>query len=190
MVLQQLKRGRRIVGAAALASLAWAGAASAQAPVDEHAAAIADFNKRVAAYVVLAKTLTEGLPPLKKTDDPTEIAAREVAMGNAIRAGRAGARPGDILTPKVAKVFRRLIKTDFRSRPREGQKVMLDEIPHFRPKVNQTYPSTWPLATFPPTLLAVMPPLPDGLEYRLLSEALILRDVRANIIVDFVLDVF
>jgi hypothetical protein len=184
------KRGIRIVGAAALASLAWAATASAQTPLNKHAAAIADFNKRIAAYVVFAKTLTDGLPPLKRTDDPVEIAAREVAMGSAIRAGRTGARPGDILTPEVAKVFRRLIKTDFRSRPREGQKVMLDEIPHFHPKVNQTYPSIWPLATFPPTLLAVMPPLPDGLEYRLLSEALILRDVRANIIVDFVLDVF
>jgi hypothetical protein len=35
-----------------------------------------------------------------------------------------------------------------------------------------------------------MPALPDGLEYRLLSDALILRDVRANLIVDFMLDVF
>jgi hypothetical protein len=131
----QLGRGIRIVGTAALASLAWAGAVNAQTPVNKHAAAIAAFNQQVAAYVVLAKTLTEGLPPLKKTDDPTEIAAREVAIGNAIRAGRTGARPGDILTPEVAKVFRRLIKTDFRSRPREGQKVMLDEIPHFHPKI-------------------------------------------------------
>lgn len=178
-----------IVGVAALASLGWAAAAVAQTPVNPQAATIADFNKRVAAYMVLTKTLTEGLPPLKKTDDPTEISAREVALGNAIRAGRAEAHPGDILTPEVAHIFRRIIKSDFRNRPRQGQKVMLDEIPHFRPKVNQTYPSAWPLATFPPTLLAVLPPLPDGLEYRLLSEALILRDVRANVIVDFVLDV-
>ena len=37
---------------------------------------------------------------------------------------------------------------------------------------------------------AKLPELPDRLEYRLLSEALILRDVDANIIVDFILDVF
>ena len=67
---------------------------------------------------------------------------------------------------------------------------MRDEIPHFHPKINQTYPSEWPLATFPATLLAKLPELPDGLEYRLLSEALILRDDNANIIVDFILDVF
>jgi hypothetical protein len=87
-------------------------------------------------------------------------------------------------------VFRQIIKDDFRHRPRQGQKVMRDEVPHFHPKVNQTYPAEWPLATFPATLLAKLPELPDGLEYRLLSEALILRDVHANIIVDYILDVF
>ena len=67
---------------------------------------------------------------------------------------------------------------------------MLDEIPNFRPRVNQPYPSFWPLATFPASLLEVMPALPEVLEYRLLSESLILRDVKANIVVDFMLDVY
>ena len=56
--------------------------------------------------------------------------------------------------------------------------------------INQAYPSASPLATFPATLLEVMPKLPDILEYRLLSEGLILRDVKANIIVDFIPDVY
>jgi hypothetical protein len=152
--------------------------------------AIADFSQRVTAYLASTTKLTEGVPPLKRTDDPAEIASREVALGEAIRAGRAGAKPGDIFTPDIARLFRRVIKNDFRQRPLGGRKVMLDEIPHFHPRVNQTYPSAWPLATFPATLLAAMPALPEGLEYRLLSEALILRDVRANIIVDFTLDIF
>ena len=180
----------RVVGAAVVVSLSWTLLGTAQPRVNRQAPATADFSQRVAAYVDLAKNLTAGLPSLKRTDDPSEISLREVALGNAIRAGRTGARPGDILTPETAEVFRRLIKNDFRHRPRHGQEVMRDEIPHFHPKVNQTYPSEWPLATFPATLLATLPPLPDGLEYRLLSEALILRDVRANIIVDFILDVF
>ena len=180
----------RVVGVAVVASLAWAAIGRAQSPVNPQAQAMVDFSKRVAAYVDLTKKLTEGLPPLKRTDDPSEIALRERALGDAIRAGRIGARRGDILTPEAARVFRRVIKNDFRHRPRRGQKVMLDEIPHFHPKVNQTYPSAWPLATFPATLLVELPALPEGLEYRLLSEALILRDVRANIIVDFILDIF
>jgi hypothetical protein len=103
---------------------------------------------------------------------------------------RASARPGDIMTPRIAEEFRRLIKKDYRSRSRNDRRIFLDEVPHFRPMVNQTYPSSWPLATFPATLLDVMPKLPDILEYRLLSEALILRDVTANLIADFILDVY
>ena len=178
------------VGIFAVASLVWTAAGLAQTRASPQASAMADFSKRVTAYLDLTKKATAGLAPLKRTDDPSEIALREAALGDAIRTGRAAARPGDIMTPEVARVFRRTIKDDFRRRPLRDQKVMLDEIPHFHAKVNQTYPSQWPLATFPATLLAKLPELPDGLEYRLLSEALILRDVRANIIVDFILDVF
>jgi hypothetical protein len=127
---------------------------------------------------------------LKRTDDPKEISSREIALGDAIRTLRADARPGDIMTPDIAEEFRRLIKKDYRTRSREEQKIFLDEIPTFRPTVNQRYPSEWPLATFPATLLDVMPKLPDRLEYRLLRDALILRDVKANIVVDFILDVY
>jgi hypothetical protein len=180
-------RSMRAAGLVALAAL-WAAAAFAQPRANPAAPAFADFSTKVSAYFDVTKSAAAGVAALQKTDDPAEIAARERAFADAIRTARAGARPGDILTPATA--FRRTIKNDFRRRPRNGQKVVLDEIPHFRPKVNQSYPGEWPLATFPPSLLAVLPPLPDGLEYRLLSEALILRDVRANIIVDFILDVF
>jgi hypothetical protein len=127
---------------------------------------------------------------LKRTDDPAEISTREIALGQAIKALRVSARPGDIMTPEIAKEFRRLIKADYRGRSREDRRIFLDEVPHFRPKVNQTYPATWPLATFPATLLEVLPKLPDILEYRLLSEALILRDVKGNVVADFILDVY
>lgn len=174
---------------AAIASLALAATAAAQPHVNV-VSALTDFSQRVAAYVELTKKSTAGLPPLQRTDDPKEIASREIALGDAIRAGRAGAQPGDILTAASARVFRRAIKKDFRQRSRGGQREMRDEMPNFHPKVNQTYPSAWPLATFPATLLAALPALPEGLEYRLLSEALILHDVKANIIVDFILGVF
>jgi hypothetical protein len=179
----------RVAAVAAAVSLACATTGVAQ-PLEDPQATFGDFGKRVTAYLDLTKTVTKGLPTLKRTDDPSEIASRERALGNAIQSARSEARRGDIFTADAARVFRRVIKSDFRHRPSQGQKVMLDEIPHFHPKVNETYPSEWPLATFPATLLARLPELPDGLEYRLLSEALILRDVNANIIVDFILDVF
>jgi hypothetical protein len=153
-------------------------------------AATAEFNKRVAAYIDVHKKADGQVPSLKKTDDPKEISSREIALGDAIRTLRADARPGDIMAPDIAEEFRRLIKKDYRTRSREEQKIFLDEIPPFRPTVNQRYPSEWPLATFPATLLDVMPKLPDRVEYRLLRDALILRDVKANIVVDFIFDVY
>ena len=179
-----------LIGVAAATGLLVSSDGAAQAPANAQSPATARFNDGVAAYVEVHKKADAQVPSLRQTDDLAEIASRETALGNAIRAARAGTRPGDVMTRDAAEVFRRLIKKDYRSRSRNDRRLFLDEVPHFRPKVNQTYPSTWPLATFPTTLLDVMPKLPDILEYRLLSEALILRDVKANIVVDFILDVY
>ena len=179
-----------LIGVTVAAVLALPIEAAAQAPANRDATAVADYQKRIAAYVELHDKVAASLPPLKGTDDSLEIAAREIALGNAIRVARAKARRGDIFESEIARVFRRVLKADFRSRSRAERFVMMDEIPNFRPRVNQTYPSIWPLATFPASLLEVMPALPEVLEYRLLSESLILRDVKANIVVDFMLDVY
>lgn len=177
------------VGVVALAILAW-GAAGCSKPPAEDTPTVPQFDKTIAAYLDVQKQAIGGLPALKRTDDPVEITAREVAMGNAIRAARANAKQGDIIVPETATYFRKLIKEDLQSRTAPEQKTMKDEIPPFTPAVNQTYPSDQPLATFPATLLKVMPTLPEGLEYRLLSNALIIRDVKANLIIDYILDVF
>jgi len=179
-----------VLGAVTVASLLFPVIGAAQAPAKADTPATAEFNKRVAAYADVHKKADGQVPSLKRTDDPAEITSRETALGNAIRAARAAAQPGDIITRQAAAEFRRLIKKEYQSRNREERKIFLDEVPHFRPKVNQTYPSAWPLATFPTSLLDVLPKLPDVLEYRILDEALILRDVKANIVVDFILDVY
>jgi hypothetical protein len=176
------------VAVAAVFALAVEGAA--QAPANREAAAVADYQNRVAAYVELRNKVADTLPPLEGTVAPGDIAAREVALGAAIRTARARARRGDVFTSEVARVFRRVIKGDFRRRSRADRFAMMDDIPNFRPRVNQPYPGFWPLATFPASLLQVMPALPDVLEYRLLSESLILRDVTANIVVDYMRDVY
>jgi hypothetical protein len=55
-------------------------------------------------------------------------------------------------------------------------------------QVNQAYPENVPLQSTPPTLLLNLPEPPDGLEYRIVGRDLILRDVEANTIVDFIPD--
>ena len=63
-----------------------------------------------------------------------------------------------------------------------------DELPNFTPAVNQIYPTTYPLATFPPGVLTHLPALPEPLEYRFVQRNLILRDIQSNLIVDVLAD--
>jgi hypothetical protein len=48
------------------------------------------------------------------------------------------------------------------------------------------YPADAPLPTVPSKVLLNLPRLPEELEYRIIDKHLILRDTKANIIVDFV----
>ena len=63
----------------------------------------------------------------------------------------------------------------------------MDENPGAFPfNVNGVYPKDEPLGTIPPNILGALPPLPEALEYRFVNKHLILRDARANLIVDFI----
>lgn len=158
------------------------------APVNSTAAVLADFNKRVNDYAALHERLADMFGQLDETNSQAEIARREKALGDAIRAARADAKPGDILTRRAAEIFKKLIAEDSRRRPPATVKVREDsreaESANFRPVLNQTYPSTEPLETFPAGLLHVGPPLPKEIEYRMVGRYLVLRDTEANVIVD------
>jgi hypothetical protein len=156
------------------------------------AVTLADFTKRVNDYVALHKRVASQVGELDETKSPAEIATREKNLGEAIRAPRAGAKQGDLFTPEVAAIFKKVIQQESRNRSprvREQRKDAEDEVPAFKPQVNQVYPTTFPLATFPPTLLKVLPPLPKEVEYRVVAGHLILRDTEANLIVDFIAQV-
>jgi hypothetical protein len=67
---------------------------------------------------------------------------------------------------------------------------VLEEVPEkLRIRINDPYPEGAPLATMPPEILLRLPVLPEELEYRFLGRHLILRDVDANVILDFVYNV-
>jgi hypothetical protein len=157
--------------------------------VNPHAAVIEKFQGQLKRYQDTRQRALSEFKPLKPDADQATIAEREKAMGNALRTARVGAKPGEIFTADVAPYFRSAIKADFQRRSAHGKEVRLDELPHFKPVINQTYPSEWPLQTFPPTLLKELPPLPDELEYRFVDNSLILRDKQANIVVDFLQNV-
>ena len=148
----------------------------------------ADFAKRVDSYITLREQITDSIGDLDPTKSQAEIAARATALGNAIIASRPQAKQGDIFTPEVSAFLATLIKQEYARRPVpviETRDDQQEELPTFEPQVNQIYPTTYPLATFPPALLPLLPPLPEEVEYRIVRDNLILRDIEANVILDF-----
>ena len=155
--------------------------------VDPTAEAFADFSKRVDEYVALRNKLADSVTPLDDTKSQAEISARADGLARAIIAARANAKPGDLLTAEVASVIATLVKEEYSRRPAPVQETrddQQDELPDFTPTVNQIYPTTYPLATFPASLLPLLPRLPEPVEYRIVQRYLILRDVEANVILD------
>jgi len=153
--------------------------------VNAYGAAVKAFRDRTDAYLALHKKAAEGVPPLKETSDPAKLTAREQALGEAIRQARAGAKPGDIFGAELTAHIRNLVRKDWAKRSAADKAGLIRDVPPGSvADVNATYPSALPLATFPASLLASLPPLPEDLEYRFVGRHLILRDVKANIIVD------
>jgi len=180
----------RLGVAGMLAGLA-VGCGKKSEPVDPNTAVFADFSKRVDDYVALRNKLADSVGPLDPKMSQNEIAARSTKLANAIVAARQGAKQGDIFTPEVSAITATLIKQEYSRRPQriletrgDAQQELKDERPDFIPQINQIYQTGAPLATFPASLLPLLPKLPKEVEYRIVTTNLLLRDIEANVIVD------
>jgi hypothetical protein len=150
----------------------------------------ADFSDRIDAFMKDRERAEGTVAELKETSDPAKVSGREKALAEAIRTVRRDAKQGDVFSEAATVEFRKIIVADFEKRSPADQTAVLEEVPmKTPPRVNAEYPTTMPLGTFPPTLLLNLPTLPEVLEYRFLGRHLILRDIKANLIVDFVPEV-
>ena len=159
-----------------------------QAPAERRSQVRREFKQAVEAYRGLRKEQETRVGPLPKTSDPAAITRRQHALGEAILAARAGAHQGDIFTPVVAAMLKGIIAKDLQERRPVDRQAFIVSQPDTTVHVNDFYPTTVPLATVPPRLLAALPVLPDGLEYRFADGALILLDVDPNLVVDVLPD--
>ena len=153
--------------------------------VNAQGAATLEFKKRIDAYLKIHNDAEGKVPNLKRTDDPKEISDRQAALAKMIMTLRAGAQPGDIFAPEYQPYFIKIVQEDFKTRSAADRKALVNELPaNMKIDINTVYPTTIPLETFPPVLLRKLPDLPPELEYRIVNKSLILRDVKANLIVD------
>jgi hypothetical protein len=173
-----------------LASASNALAQSGRGPrVNPTAATVSEFEKRLDAYAALHKKLEASLPKLPTDATPQQIDQNQRALGNLIAQARANAKPGDLFTPDMQRLVRRLCADVFKgSAGREAERQVHDEPHPITPEINKRYPDVVPLSTMPLRVLAELPKLPDELEYRFIHRHLILMDVHAHIMLDYVLN--
>lgn len=149
-----------------------------------------EFQKRIQVYMKTHHQAERQVPNLRSTDDPQQISDREKALADAIMTLRAGAQPNEIFAPEYQPYFIQIVRDDFAKRSAGDRKALINELPkNMKVDINTVYPTSLPLATFPPALLGKLPDLPPELEYRIVGRSLILRDVKANLIVDILRDV-
>jgi hypothetical protein len=159
-----------------------------QERVNTDAKTLKEFQARIDAYMKLHKEAEGDAPKLKDKAEPEEIKAHEEALAAKIGAARKTAKPGEIFTPEGRALFRRLMYPELKGKEGAETKAEINEDAPAAVvlKINARYPANEPLPTVPPNLLARLPKLPEELEYRIVGRTLILRDVHANLIVDYI----
>lgn len=158
----------------------------------EEAAKLATMNDRVNEYVELHRKLEAQLPKLPNDATPQQIDTNQRALEKMVRDARAGAKPGDIFVPEAREVILRLLATVFGGPDGKQLKAsILDETPAgVKITVNGRYPDTVPVSTVPPQVLQTLPKLAEEMEYRFVGDSLILLDVHAHVIADYIPDAF
>ena len=137
-------------------------------------AAFSDFTRRVQAYIDMRSKVARTVPPLEVSADPAEIWHASNALAFAIRAVRVEARQGDLFSPDIAVAFRLAVSAGCQGRYAERLQIITDEMESPLPAA--AVHARWPMGA----------PLPAGLEYRFMNRDLVLLDVDANLIIDFV----
>jgi hypothetical protein len=172
-------------------ALAQGGATTQKPAANATGVATKAFLDRLQDYVRYHNNVEKMVPPLVGTKDPAKIADREKALGAALIKQRPDAKPGDFFLPQYQPILVQIIKEDFAKRPVADRKALIRELPKgLTINVNDIYPTTIALATFPGNLLQKLPTLPPELEYRIVGRDLILRDVTGNVVVDVMREVF
>lgn len=154
--------------------------------------AVEQFDRAVDDYVALHRLIERRFPPVRTFDDPAQMYAERAALRSAIVEARSIARRGDVFTPAVSQVIRERLLRAIRWHRHDPADILADNraerLPGTpMPRVNQPFP--WGLgAAMWPTLLRVLPELPEELEYRFVDRDLVLIDMHANLVVDILID--
>ena len=187
---RRIRVANLLLGLSLLAFVAPGFAGHKREPQDSEAARdFKPFLDRVRAYVKMQKSLEASLPTLKPTKDPAQILECQHALAAKIVDARHDAHQGDIFTHEATERFRKIIHKAFEGP--EGhlaRRTMQQDTPFkvVTMHVNDVFPDNIPLTTTPPTLMLKMPELPPELSYRFVGRDLVLKDIKAELVVDLI----
>lgn len=153
------------------------------------AAAISQFQAALAKYAALRESLiAEKITGPVPNSSAPELNRASDSLAAAIQRARPNARPGDMFVSPVTPVLKQRIVDVVRSESLGPVLAGIDDELKgpITPTIHMRFPMAAPMATMPPSLLAVLPPLPKSLEYRIVGQYLVLRDVEAALIIDFI----
>jgi hypothetical protein len=177
-------------GALAVAALTAAPRASAQYAVFDADAALGVFHERVESYAALHRRLAP-LPAVTTSIDPISKLLTRNYLATAVRGARRYAQQGEIFTPEIAALFRWVLADSIGERDGESFVMALngnEPVPRgMHPEVNESH-SMLPLYRVPQGVRLGLPPIPAELDYRIAGHDLVLWDIYAGIVVDFVPD--
>jgi hypothetical protein len=152
---------------------------------------VSDFERRAVRYMRLHNRIQKQGARQTHEGDIGENLVAQQAMAMRIRAARYEARRGDLFTPAIALALRRALDPEIRGpAARRVRELIREDAPAtFALVVNGSFPEGEPRSTMPGNLLRILPQLPTGLEYRIIGRHLVLIDLDANIVVDYMLDI-
>jgi hypothetical protein len=174
-----------------VAALATAPTARAQYTVFDADAALQVFHERVESYAALHRRLAPPASTMTSTDPLSKLLTRQY-LASAVRSARRYAQQGEIFSPEIATLFRWMLADSIGELDGERFLTALNAgvpvPPGLHPTVNETY-TMMPLYRIPPDVRLGLPKLPAELDYRLAGHDLVLWDIYAGIVVDFVPDI-
>lgn len=150
------------------------------------------FNQRVDAYMRVHNEVERKMSVQWSFDNAEDMFEAVAAMQDGIRAARPDARRGAIFTDDVGA----LIRTRLEARLAACHQTVEDLLAFIneerqpgarKPSIYKPFP--WELGSaMVPTILPVLPVLPDELEYRFADRDLVLIDIHANLVVDILVN--
>lgn len=155
-------------------------------------AAVQTYIDQTQPYRRQAAEAAERVPGAAAPSPTAEAAVRtrQAELVDALRTKlRPNARQGEIFTPRIAPALKHRLESEFAGPKRD---LLLDELAEQNeapvaataPAINETLQTP----RVPPRLVEILPPLPKQLEYDFAGRTLVLRDVDADVVVDFLPD--